>query len=38
MVKNAANLLTGRDGKPMVATKAVRSINNFDLIPWLVIE
>ncbi len=36
--KNAANLLTGRVGKPMDATKAVRRINDFEWITWLVIK
>ena len=36
--KNAANLFTGRGGKLMDATKAVKSNSDFDLITWLVIK
>ena len=36
--KNAANLFTGRGGKLMEATKAVKSNNDFELITWLVIK
>jgi ERCC4-related helicase/alpha-D-ribose 1-methylphosphonate 5-triphosphate synthase subunit PhnG len=36
--KNAANLFTGRGGKLMDASKAVKSNNDFDLITWLVIK
>ena len=35
--KNAANLFTGRGGKLLDATKAVKSNNDFELITWLVI-
>ena len=36
--KNAANLFTGRGGKLMDASKAVKSNNDFELITWLVIK
>jgi hypothetical protein len=36
--KNAANLFTGRGGKLMDATKAVKANNDFELITWLVIQ
>ena len=36
--KNAANLFTGRSGKLMDSTKAVKSNNDFELITWLVIK
>ncbi len=36
--KNAANLFTGRGGKLMDATKAVKSNSDFELITWLVIK
>jgi hypothetical protein len=36
--KNAANLFTGRGGKLMDATKAVKGNNDFELITWLVIK
>ncbi|MEC5212501.1 SNF2 family DNA or RNA helicase [Polaromonas sp. CG_9.5] len=36
--KNAANLFTGRGGKLMDATKAVKSNGDFELITWLVIK
>lgn len=36
--KNASNLFTGRGGKLMDATKAVKSNNDFELITWLVIQ
>ena len=36
--KNAANLFTGRGGKLMDATKAVKSNTDFELITWLVIK
>ncbi len=36
--KNAANLFTGRSGKLMDATKAVKANNDFELITWLVIK
>ena len=36
--KNAANLFTGRGGKLMDATRAVKSNSDFELITWLVIK
>ncbi|MEY2952308.1 MAG: hypothetical protein RLZZ401_395 [Pseudomonadota bacterium] len=36
--KNAANLFTGRGGKLIDSTKAVKSNTDFDLITWLVIK
>jgi SNF2 family DNA or RNA helicase len=36
--KNATNLFTGRGGKLIDATKAVKSNNDFELITWLVIK
>ena len=36
--KNASNLFTGRGGKLMDATRAVKSNNDFELITWLVIQ
>lgn len=36
--KNAANLFTGRGGKLMDATKALKSNGDFELITWLVIQ
>ena len=36
--KNAANLFTGRGGKLVDATKAVKNSNDFELITWLVIK
>ena len=36
--KNAANLFTGRGGKLLDATKAVKSNTDFDLMTWLVIK
>ncbi|MGV8804252.1 MAG: helicase-related protein [Polaromonas sp.] len=36
--KNAANLFTGRGGKLMDATQAVKNNNDFELITWLVIK
>jgi len=36
--KNAANLFTGRGGKLMDASKAVKGNTDFDLITWLVIK
>ena len=36
--KNAANLFTGRGGKLLDATKAVKSNDDFELITWLVIK
>ncbi|WP_156876226.1 helicase-related protein [Rhodoferax antarcticus] len=36
--KNAANLFTGRGGKLMDATRAVKTNNDFELITWLVIQ
>ena len=36
--KNAANLFTGRGGKLMDASKAVKGNSDFELITWLVIK
>ena len=36
--KNASNLFTGRSGKLIDATKAVKNNNDFELITWLVIK
>ncbi len=36
--KNAANLFTGRGGKLIDATKAIKSNTDFDLMTWLVIK
>ncbi len=36
--KNTANLFTGRGGKLMDASKAVKSCDDFELITWLVIK
>ena len=36
--KNAANLFTGRGGKLMDATKAVKNNSDFELITWLIIK
>ena len=36
--KNAANLFTGRGGKLMDTSKAVKGNTDFDLITWLVIK
>lgn len=36
--KNAANLFSGRGGKLMDATKALKSNNDFELITWLIIK
>lgn len=36
--KNAANLFTGRSGRLIDATKAVKTNNDFELITWLVIK
>ena len=36
--KNAANLFTGRGGKLMDATRAVKNNSDFELITWLVIQ
>lgn len=36
--KNASNLFTGRGGKLIDATKAVKNDNDFELITWLVIQ
>ena len=36
--KNAANLFTGRGGKLLDASKAVKNSSDFELITWLVIE
>jgi SNF2 family DNA or RNA helicase len=36
--KNAANLFTGRGGKLLDASKAVKNTNDFELVTWLVIQ
>ncbi len=36
--KNAANLFTGRGGKLLDASKAVKNSNDFELITWLIIQ
>ena len=36
--KNAANLFTGRGGKLLEATQAIKSQGDFELITWLVIK
>ena len=36
--KNAANLFTGRGGKLLDASKAVKNSSDFELITWLIIQ